>query len=122
MFASAARPGQAADSTVLNEAEASDDEDDTRSRAELQPRLSGDEVGLVESNGPESSETEEVRTMADSTQLRPSIDSCNNRANLLMKRHLRRLSPAMAPMMRNIRRMTIHILKNKTNLTENWHV
>lgn len=60
MFASAARQGQAADSTVMNDAEASDEEDDTRSRAELQPRLSGDEVGPLEANGTESSEVDEV--------------------------------------------------------------
>lgn len=66
MFASAAKQGQAADSTALDEAEQSEDEEDARSRAGLQPRLSGDEVvsAQVEVNGVESSDTHEVRVLA----------------------------------------------------------
>lgn len=60
MFAAAAQQGQAADSTVTDEAEASDGEEDARSREELQPRLSEDDILAAEANGADSSETDEV--------------------------------------------------------------
>lgn len=60
MFASAAQQGVALDAAAHDELEISDGEDDARSRAELQPRLSGDEDIAAEANGGESSETDDV--------------------------------------------------------------
>lgn len=60
MFAVAAKQGLLADSTVTDELEASDGEDDSRSRPELQPRLSGDEKIVADANGDESSDDSAV--------------------------------------------------------------
>lgn len=55
MFAMAAKQGVVADSTITDELEASDGEEDSRSRPELQLRLSGDENVAAETNEDESS-------------------------------------------------------------------
>lgn len=60
MFAMAAKQGVVADSTITDELEASDGEEDSRSRPELQPRLSGDENVAAETNEDESSDDSAV--------------------------------------------------------------
>lgn len=122
MFAVAAQQGQAADSTVTGDAEASDGEDDARSRAELQPRLSGDEVVVAEANGADSSETDEVgchliMVSSDRTDL-----SLNRRARALMRRHRPQRNQAMTTRMRKTGKSTTPSTKSKMNSTESLRV
>lgn len=63
MFAAATKQGAMADSTAPDELDASDGEDDSRSRPESQSRLSGDDLITAETNGGDSSELSTVRAL-----------------------------------------------------------
>ncbi|KAK9898934.1 ARM repeat-containing protein [Cystobasidium minutum MCA 4210] len=67
MFAAATKQGAMADSTAPDELDASDGEDDSRSRPESQSRLSGDDLITAETNGGDSSELSTSETSDDET-------------------------------------------------------
>lgn len=122
MFVAAARQGQAADSTVVDEVEASDDEDDARSRAELQPRLSGDEVVAAEAIADRgtSSEMDEVRPCRFAYLVAVLTGCSLFRANLQKTR--RHHQQTRATRMKMMRSWMISIMQSKTSLIGSWLV